>query len=749
MSKEYEMILELQAKLDSRFNKTFNESTKRIDEMEKALQEIAHAKGPTKTRKEVEGLGDAFGEAQRRVEGFNHILVRVWKYTGAYALTQAIIQGFQGAIQKVSEYDDALHNLQAKTGATAAEMEAVQDVANNLYTAGYGADFSGLTSSLAEIKQITQLSGDALQDVSSDALAFSETFGYDVKESIATAMNMSRNFGITTQEAFNLMSQGAQQGLDSNGDMLDTFNEYSTYFKQMGFESAQMLDVLNAGMKSGARNTDFVADAIKELGIRAKDSSKTTLQALDYLGYKDLGKITDELASGGKTAQKAFQGVMKALKNVKDPATKSGLAVDLFGTKAEDLEVTVIDSLSNVERTFDKTTKTMEEVKKVNYASVKKQIGIIGREFQISVIQPVFEKVLPLLDQVSKWFQSEAGSAFFASVTNEIEYGIDKAFEFANFIKDNWQTVVTITASLGSALVALRLGLIGVQIVSTVTKLLTAYRNGAFLAELATLGFNTALWANPITWVVAAIAALIGIIVALVLNWDKVKAATLSVWDAIKDNPIMWIVGGPLFHLIRTAETIIKNWNPVQGFFQNMWNGIKIAFSDSVNFIIDKVNWLIEKINGIKLPDWMGGKGINIPTIENVKFGQKKLTALPETNGNMSAYADGTITNGPEIAMIGEGDDHESVIPHNRKPRSVALLGTTMKKMGLAPIGSGGGNSGGGDTYHIDFKPTIVLRDKATDEDAQRVAQATQSLFNRQYNQMKKQNKRVSLSYEG
>lgn len=739
------MILELQAKLDSNFKRTFEQSTKRIDEMEQALKHIEGAKGPTKTRKEVEGLGDAFGDAQRSVEGFNHILVRVWKYTGAYALTQAIIQGFQGSIAAVMEYDDALHNLQARTGATAKEMEGIEDIANNLYTAGYGADFSSLTGQLAEVKQITQLSGDALQDVSSDAIAFSETFGYDVRESIAAAMNMSRNFGITTQEAFNLMSQGAQRGLDSNGDMLDTFNEYSTYFKQMGFESAQMLDVLNAGMLSGARNTDFVADAIKELGIRAKDSSKTTLQALDYLGYKDLGKITDELASGGKTAQNAFQGVMKALKNVKDPATKSGLAVDLFGTKAEDLEVTVIDSLANVERTFDKTTKTMEEVKKINYDSVSKGIKGIGRQFQVAVIQPVSDKVLPLLEQVSTWFNSEDGQAFFASVTNEISYAIDKVIEFAGFVKNNWQTVKTITLSLAAGMVTLRAGLLGLQIVTTITALMKAYQAGTLLAQLATLGFNAALWANPITWVVAAVAALIAIIVALVLNWDKVKAATLAFWDVIKDNPIAWIVGGPLFQLIKAAEAIITNWNPMQGFFANMWNGIKIAFSDSVNFIIDKVNWLIEKINGIKLPDWMGGGGIKIPTIENVHFGQKKLTALPETNGNMSAYADGTITNGPEIAMIGEGDDHESVIPHNRKPRSLALLGTTMKKMGLAPIGSGGG----GDTIKIENVMHITLQGTATEKDAERVAQSTFNTFKQGLDQMNKQRKRVNLSYEG
>lgn len=739
------MILELQAKLDSNFNKTFQQSTKRIDDMENALKEITKNNGPKKSTRGVHELGDAFGRAKREAGSFQDVVVRVWKYTGAYALTKAIVNGFTSAIAKVGEYDDALHNLQARTGASAAEMEGISEIADELYSAGYGADFSNLTQSLAEVKQITQLSGDALRGVSSDAFAFSEAFGYDVKESIRTAMNMSRNFGITTNEAFNLMSQGVQRGLDSNGDMLDTFNEYSVYYKQLGFESAQFLDTLDAGMKAGARNTDVIADGVKEIGIMSKDGSKKTIGALKALGF-NAERTMEDIARGGSKAQVAYQKVVKAIEKVEDPFRKNELAVELFGTKAEDLEVTVINALANVERSFDKTKNTMEEIKKVNYSSVQKGIKGIGRQFQIAVLKPVQEKVIPILERVSEFFNSEAGKAWFDSVTEGVSEGIDKALEFAGFIQNNWQTIKTITLSLAGAMVALKVGLLGLQVVTTITTLLTAYRNGTLLAQLATLGFNAALWANPATWVVAGIAALIGITVALVLNWDKVKVATLAVWDVIKDNPLAWIVGGPITAFIGAAATIIKNWNPTEKFFANMWNGIKIAFSDSINFIIDKVNWLIGKMNKIKLPDWLGGGGVNIPTIDHVKFGQKKLTALPETSGDMGAYADGTITSGPEIAMIGEGADDESVIPHNRKPRSIGLLGATMKKMGLAPTNSGGG---GGDTIHVQFSPQIVLQGSATEADARRVADASQAAFEKGWDKMNKQRKRVSLAYEG
>lgn len=47
--------------------------------------------------------------------------------------------------------------------------------------------------------------------------------------------------------------------------------------------------------------------------------------------------------------------------------------------------------------------------------------------------------------------------------------------------------------------------------------------------------FTAALWANPITWIIAAIIALIAIIVLLWRNWDTVTAAFAKGWEWIKN----------------------------------------------------------------------------------------------------------------------------------------------------------------------------------------------------------------------
>lgn len=746
MSKEYEMVLELQSQLDSRFTRTFDQAQRRMDDMEQILRELGRVPGPEKARKDVEDLGEKYGFAQREAESFHETVMRVARYTGAYAFVQGIITGFQDAINMVGMYEDSLKGLQAETGASVAEMDGLQSIVDSLYARNYGDSYAGVSQGVAEVRQITQLAGKELEDVSSSAFAFAETFGYDIKESIRTAMNMSRNFGISVEESFNLMTQGAQKGLDSNGDMLDTFNEYSVFFSQMGFESAQMLDVINTGMINGARNTDLVADGIKEIGILAKDGSKETKEALDYLGF-DFMDAMEKLAGGGKDAQRTYQEVVKRLAEVEDPLIKNGLAVDLFGTKAEDLEVTVIDSLANVQREFDKTIDSMDAVKEIRYGSVSKGLQGIGRQLQLSLLQPIEEDLLPYLNELANWFNSPAGQEWFTSIQEGIGSAVDTAIDLVETVINHWPEIKATTLALTAAIVTMKIGFEALRIIGVVTDLMKAYRAGTLMAHLATLGLNTALLANPITIVVGLIGVLVGALVWMGTHSDKTRAIILKVWETLKDNPIMAVIGGPITALVGIAATIIENWNPMEGFFYNMWNGIKIAFSDAINWIIDKMNWLINKMNSFKIevPDFLGGGtigGFNIDTIDHINWGDRKednVGGLKRTGQHVeNAYADGGIVTGPEVALIGEGGDAEAVIPMNNKPRSKALLAATANSMGYDIDGGG---------TKINFAPQINLYASASREDGEMLSGILMDDFRKLVKEEKKREQRVKLAY--
>lgn len=112
---------------------------------------------------------------------------------------------------------------------------------------------------------------------------------------------------------------------------------------------------------------------------------------------------------------------------------------------------------------------------------------------------------------------------------------------------------------------------------------------------------NAVMMANPITWIILAIVALIAIIVLLVKNWDKVKAAFLAAWDAIKAAwgkvvdffrgiwdgivGVFSAVGTWFSNLFQNAwNGIVSVWSAVIGWFQGIWSGITGVFSSMVSW---------------------------------------------------------------------------------------------------------------------------------------------------------------------
>jgi hypothetical protein len=65
------------------------------------------------------------------------------------------------------------------------------------------------------------------------------------------------------------------------------------------------------------------------------------------------------------------------------------------------------------------------------------------------------------------------------------------------------------------------------------TRSTVALAPAIWAAVAATWAFTTALLANPLTWIVIAIAALVAAIVALWMNWDTVVAFISDVWPVL------------------------------------------------------------------------------------------------------------------------------------------------------------------------------------------------------------------------
>jgi phage-related minor tail protein len=240
--------------------------------------------------------------------------------------------------------------LAAQLGLSAADSAKYGAMAGKVYAGNYGSSLEDVNGALMVVKQnlggIDKVGAGAFQTMTQSALTLSSTFGVDVAESTNAVSKLIKNgLAKNATEAFDIIAKGMQSGANRSGDFIDTLNEYSPQFAKLGMSGSQVLTLLSAGLKAGARDTDTIADAFKEFSLRAIDGSKTTVTAYQAIGLNARTTAAD-IAKGGSSAGAATQRVLVALSRIKDPIAQNAAGVALFGTQWEDTLRKIIPAMA-------------------------------------------------------------------------------------------------------------------------------------------------------------------------------------------------------------------------------------------------------------------------------------------------------------------------------------------------------------------------------------------------------------------
>ncbi|SHY14383.1 Gp22 [Mycobacteroides abscessus subsp. abscessus] len=182
-------------------------------------------------------------------------------------------------------------------------------------------------------------------------------------------------------EALDIITAGSQKGLDVTGDWLDSIGEYSTQFRKLGLTGSETMTLLKQGIEGGARDTDKVADSLKEFSIRAVDGSKSTKEGFEALGF-NADEMGRRFSAGGEQAHQAFAAVLTGLRNLDDPVQQALVWQRLFGTQWEDMGDAVnkldLDPAKNqfkdLQDTSQRSTKTATETFKSEWESATKTV---------------------------------------------------------------------------------------------------------------------------------------------------------------------------------------------------------------------------------------------------------------------------------------------------------------------------------------------------------------------------------------
>lgn len=592
------------------------------------------------------------------------------------SVTAPLVAVGTAAIKFSSDSQDAFQQFAAATGTASNEMGKYKDMINDVYKDNFGESINDVAEAMATVNQnMSYLDDSALQRCTEYAYTLSDTFGVDVAESTRAADSLIKNYGVSAREAFNLMTQGMQSGLNFSDELFDNIDEYSVQFKKLGLDAEDMFSVFANGAQNGAFNLDKIGDAVKEFSIRAIDGSDTTKQ-----GFEALGMNADEMAqkfgAGGKTAKEAFNEVIEGLASMDDPVAQSAAGVNLFGTMWEDLGPQVITSMSTASDAIDKSRESVEGLVNVKYDTLSGALGGLWRTIQVDVLQPIGNQLIPYVTKgisfiqkfTDKWNKLEPATqktivkfGMVAAAAGPMLMGFGKISSGIGAVISNFGKIAGLITSLTgvtgfSGLATILTGPVGVAIAAVVAGAALIYSNWDRIQPIIKkIGQRfVEFWqtVQPQLQPFIDICMKIGSYLK-----DTLLEVFKIVWPAAGDYVVQFFDGVSVIidGVLGVFEGVITFLTGVfQGNWEKAWNGIVQAVGSifgtleslvktPLNAVINLVNKAIGAINKISvdLPSAVGGGhiGFNIPTIPTLAKGtdywQGGIVQISEKGGEI------------------------------------------------------------------------------------------------------------------
>ncbi len=428
----------------------------------------------------------------------------------------------------------------------------------------------------------------------------------------------------------------------------------------------------------------YIASAMAAVGvskvIALADTMTTTTARIDLMndGLQTTAELQDQIMASANRSRAAYQ-------TTADAVSKMGImAKDAFSSNAELIQFTELinkqftvagTSAAGVDAAMLQLTQAMssgvlrgEELNSIfeqaptiiqtiaDYLGVPiGQIRDMAAEGQITSTI-VKNAMLSSADEINAKFNSMPMT--FAQVGNICKNILLDAFgpaiqvigSGAQWIYDNWSAIEPVVSGVAAAIGILVGAYVAYNAVQAITNTLqaisaarAALQAGMTMAQAAAtttatgaqVGLNAAMLANPMTWVILIIAALIGAIIFLIQKvgglknaWEICKAALLVAWAAIK--VAFFAVYNWFANIIDKIKLCWQKCGvAIANFMGDMKVSVLTILQNMINGAIGIINDFISLLN--KIP------GVNIGLIEQVTFA---TTAAAENEAAKQARAD-------------------------------------------------------------------------------------------------------------
>lgn len=565
-----------------------------------------------KIKKETQAYNEQLQREQGNLEKIAQRQEKLAAIRESSGSVSGAIAGVAGGVSVVGLSDPAMQaqkagaQLAAMQGEGRGSAEKYRDMISQIYgSTTYSLEqtteaISAVTSSLGGLGKA---SSQSIVSLTQNAAAINQAYGIAATESMQAASQLVKNGLVkNTTEAFDLISGGLQQmSASMRGEMPEILNEYGVHFKSMGFSGDEAMRMLVDASKSGKIALDKTGDAIKEFTLRGSDMSKSSVEAYERIGLS-ANDMANAIVSGGPAARDALMQTAKGLLAIDDPAERANAAIALFGTPLEDLSIDKIPeflkAMSGAGAGMGDLSGATDALSKTLNGNGASSIQLVGKALMGSMMK-VFNDLEPQIIAVTSVISDFINNnpkivttvaAITASVAALAAIGGITSLVITAF---SGLGAILTTVKLTTSLLSLEQMKLSASLLLTKIRTLTAaiavgVMSGAQKALALATAFTTSatVRANAAmvlthTRTVAAAGALLmmsGVQKALAAGTAVMTGAQWALNTAMMANPIGLVIAG-VMALIAVVALVIKYWEPITGFFSNMWGGIKTVFS--------------------------------------------------------------------------------------------------------------------------------------------------------------------------
>lgn len=562
---------------------------------EVALQKIAA------TGEKMKTLGD-------NISGVGSTLTRT--------VTAPIVGLGTAAVKTAADFDSAMSQVAAVSGATGAEFEALRDKAREM---GSKTKFSATEAAEAfnYMAMAGWKTGDMLEGIEG-IMNLAAASGEDLATTSDIVTDALTAFGLSASDSghFADILAAASSNANTNVSMMgETFKYVAPIAGAMGYSAEDTAEAIglmaNAGIKSSQAGTTLrkiMTELNGEIKIHGDTLGDVTIQTTNADG--SMRSLNDILADCRVAfGQLSESEQASAAETLVGKQAMSGFLALMNAAPADIQKLeTAINTCSDSMDGYNGTAEKMAAVMQDNLAG---QLTILKSQLQELAIS-IGEILMPVI----------------RDIVTHIQGWIDKFNSLDDGTKEMIVKIALFAAAVGPVLIVVGKVISAVGTIMTILPKLASILNVVSAAQAA---LNVVMSMNPYVLIAAAVVALIA---AFVLLWNKCDAFRefwINLWNHIKDF-FCGIVEGIKNVFSGIVEFIKNNWqglalflvNPIAGafkliydncegfrnFWNNLWNSIKEAFSavwDGIKNVCSSA-WDAIKTGASKA--WEGIKGV-------------------------------------------------------------------------------------------------------------------------------------------